>query len=71
VEFGWQKMAFTSPSPNIWRIPWHLTLIFALLAAGILSLGFFFYQYQVTFFQNISAADRKSYTSTTFRQAVK
>ena len=46
-----------NPSPNTWRIPWHLLLIFSLLAAGILSLGYFFYQYQVTFFQNITAAE--------------
>ena len=44
-------------SPKTWRIPRHLLLIFSLLAAGILGLGYFFYEYQVTFFQNISAAD--------------
>lgn len=40
-----------------WRIPWHLLLIFSLLAAGILSLGYFFYKYQVTFYQDVAAAE--------------
>ena len=46
-----------NPPSKTWRIPWHLLLIFSLLAAGILSLGYFFYRYQVTFFQNITAAE--------------
>ena len=44
-------------SPHTWRTPWHLLLIFSLLAAGILSLGYFFYRYQITFYQNLKAAD--------------
>jgi PAS domain S-box-containing protein len=52
------KMALSNhPSYKTWRIPWHLLLIFSLLAIGILSLGFLFYQYQVTSFQNVSAAE--------------
>ena len=51
-------MAFNNnPSHNTWRIPWRLLLIFFLLAAGILSLGYYFYRYQITFYQNLKAAD--------------
>jgi PAS domain S-box-containing protein len=63
-----------NPSHKTWRIPWHLLLIFSLLAVGILGLGYFFYQYQVTFFQNITAtelnaiADLKVKQITTWRQ---
>ena len=49
-------------SPKTWRIPRHLLLIFSLLAAGILGLGYFFYEYQVTFFQNITATDLNAIT---------
>lgn len=69
------KMALiNNPSHNPWRIPWHLLLIFSLLAAGILNLGYFFYQYQVTLSQNITAgelnaiADLKVKQITTWRQ---
>ena len=66
--------AYQQSFPNTWRIPWHLLLIFSLLAVGILGLGYFFYQYQVTFFQNITAAelnaiaDLKVKQITTWRQ---
>lgn len=36
---------------NSWKIPWHLMLIFLLLSAGILTLGYFYYQYQADHFQ--------------------
>ena len=32
---------------NTWKTPWHLVLIFSLLSAGILGLGYFYYTYQV------------------------
>jgi PAS domain S-box-containing protein len=44
-------------SRKTWRIPWHLLVIFSLLAAGILGLGYFFYRYQIGFYQNLKAAD--------------
>jgi PAS domain S-box-containing protein len=46
-----------NPSRTTWRIPWPLLLIFSLLAASIIGVGYYFYTYQVTFFQNIVAAD--------------
>jgi PAS domain S-box-containing protein len=62
------------PSQNTWRIPWHLVIIFSLMAAGILSLGFFYYKYQETLLQSvkekelISIADMKVRQITTWRQ---
>ena len=32
---------------NPWKTPWNLVLIFSLLSAGILGLGYFYYTYQV------------------------
>ncbi|RJR34730.1 MAG: PAS domain-containing sensor histidine kinase [Deltaproteobacteria bacterium] len=38
-------------TPESWKIPWHLVLIFSLLSGGILLLGYLYYDYQVAFFQ--------------------
>lgn len=57
-------------SPKTWRIPWHLLLIFSLLAAGILSLGYFFYEYQVTFSQNVAAAELNAIADLKVKQIV-
>ena len=71
---GVKKCRLAPILPHAWRIPWHLLLIFSLLAVGILSLGYFFYQYHVTSFQNIRAAelnaiaDLKVKQITTWRQ---
>jgi PAS domain S-box-containing protein len=59
-----------NPSHNTWRTPWHLLLIFFLLATGILSLGYFFYEYQTTFFQNISAAELNSIADLKVKQII-
>lgn len=65
------KMALgNNPSPNTWRVPRHLLLIFALLAAGILSLGYFFYEYQVTFFQNLVASDLNAIADQKVKQII-
>jgi PAS domain S-box-containing protein len=64
-----EKMAPTNNlSPKTWRIPWHLLVIFSLLALGILGLGYFFYEYQVTFFQNITATDLNAITDQKVKQ---
>jgi PAS domain S-box-containing protein len=43
------------PSNNLpqrsWKFPWHLVLIFSLLSGGIMVLGYFYYQHQVSLFQ--------------------
>jgi signal transduction histidine kinase len=38
-------------SLNNWRFPWHLLFIFALLAEGILGVGFWYYGHQKAHFQ--------------------
>jgi PAS domain S-box-containing protein len=62
------------PSQNTWRIPWNLLIIFSFLAAGILGLGYYFYEYQVTNLQQakaeelISIVDLKAKQIITWRQ---
>jgi PAS domain S-box-containing protein len=61
-------------SQNTWKIPWHLVIIFSLMAAGILGLGLFYYKYQETLLQSvkeeelISVADMKVKQITAWRE---
>jgi hypothetical protein len=43
--------------PNTWKTPWHLVLIFSLLSAGILGLGYFYYAYQVALLERAKEAE--------------
>jgi PAS domain S-box-containing protein len=58
------------PFPQTWKIPWHLVLIFSLLAAGILALGYFFYDYQVTYLQNSKAEELSAIADLKVKQIV-
>jgi PAS domain S-box-containing protein len=43
--------------PYIWQTPWHLVLIFSLLSAGILGLGYFYYAHQVALLERAKEAE--------------
>lgn len=58
------------PSQNTWRIPWNLLIIFSFLAAGILGLGHYFYEYQVTNLQNAKAEELGSIVDLKVKQVV-
>ena len=58
------------PSQNTWRIPWNLVIIFSFLAAGILGLGYYFYEYQVTNFQHAKAEELSSIVDLKVKQIV-
>ena len=58
------------PSQNTWRIPWHLVIIFSFLAAGILGLGYYFYEYQVTILQSAKAEELSSIADLKVKQIV-
>jgi PAS domain S-box-containing protein len=45
------------PACYPWKIPWHLVLIFLLLSAGILVLGYVYYESQVAHYQREMKAD--------------
>ena len=58
------------PSHNTWRIPWHLVIIFSFLAVGILGLGYYFYEYQVTILQSVKAEELASIADLKVKQIV-
>jgi PAS domain S-box-containing protein len=58
----------TDPSPNTWRIPWHLVIIFTLMAAGILGLGYFYYRYQENLLQSVKAEELTSIVDMKIKQ---
>jgi len=43
--------------PITWKTPYHLVLIFSLLSAGILGLGYFYYAYQVALLERAKEAE--------------
>jgi PAS domain S-box-containing protein len=59
-----------NPSQNTWRIPWHLVIIFSLMAAGILGLGYVYYKYQETLLQSVKAEELKSIADMKVKQIV-
>jgi PAS domain S-box-containing protein len=58
------------PSQNTWRLPWNLVIIFSFLAVGILGLGYYFYEYQVTNLQNAKAEELSSIVDLKVKQIV-
>ena len=59
-----------APVQNKWRIPWRLVIIFSFLAVGILSLGQYFYKYQVTTLQSVKAEELSSIANLKVKQIV-
>ncbi len=53
-----------------WKIPGNLLLIFAILCAGILGLGYFYYEYQLAFFQKTKEGELNTIADLKVRQIV-
>ncbi len=53
-----------------WRIPGNLLLIFAILCAGILGMGYFYYEYQLAFFQKTKEGELNTIADLKVRQIV-
>jgi PAS domain S-box-containing protein len=55
---------------NPWKIPWHLVLIFLLLSAGILVLGYSYYENEAAHFQRETEAQLNAIANLKVKQIV-